>query len=264
MPDQLTTTELDEAIDTADAVMEDLEDDLAASVDRAAAAASLDEARSLLLDRLEDAREVLAARARTDGTRVASWARTQGGELADRAVPVLTDRAERAREDLTRRWQELEQDLPVDAETVTPYLERGAWQLFRAVLGVLLVLPRLIVRGLGQLSVAADDVSDRGLIASERVREAAGSVPASTRDRRRRRMRTAAWTGAGFGLGLGLGWLLGRQEREPAITYEPADLAAHLEPATAGIPTHELVVDPDEDVDPEGDQPVDDDGAADR
>jgi len=176
-----------------------------------AAAARLEEARAVLADRAEEAR--------------------QG--LTERAGPVLAERAEQARGGLQRRWHELEQEVPVDLDTVVPQLERGLWQVIRAVLGVLLLVPRLLVRALGGLGTLADDVSERGLVVGERAREIAASVPPSRRERRRRRWRTAAWTGAGFGVGLFVGWLVGRRD-QAMVTYEPAELGAHLE--TAPVP----------------------------
>ena len=195
-----------------------------------AAADRLDEARVQLVERMEEARELLAARAKTGSAELADWAKDTGAELAERAGPVIAERAEQAKEDLTRRWHELEEDLPIDTETLVPQLERGLWQVVRAALGVLLLLPRLLVQALGRAGTLADDVSERGLIAGERAREVAAVIPPSKRERCRRCLRTAAWTGAGFGVGLAVGWLLGRREDE-MVTYAPADVGAHLDPA---------------------------------
>ena len=198
-----------------------------------AAADRLDESRAQLLERMEEAREVLAARAKTGSAELATWAKDTGADLAERAGPVIAERSEQARDDLARRWHELEEELPVEMETVVPQLERGLWQVVRAALGVLLLLPKLLVRGLGSLGSLADDVSERGLVAGERAREVAAAVPPSKRERRRRCLRTAAWTGAGFGVGLCVGWLVGRRQEE-MVTYEPAELGSHLE--TAPVP----------------------------
>ncbi|TVP69039.1 MAG: hypothetical protein EA340_07770 [Nitriliruptor sp.] len=198
-----------------------------------ATADRLDETRAQLLERMEEAREVLAARAKTGSTELASWAKDTGSDLAERAGPVIAERSEQARDDLARRWHDLEEDLPVDVETVVPQVQRGLWQVVRAALGVLLLLPKLLVRGLGGLGSLAEDVSERGLVAGERAREVAAAVPPSKRERRRRCLRTAAWTGAGFGVGLCVGWLVGRRQEE-MVTYEPAELGAHLE--TAPVP----------------------------
>jgi len=194
------------------------------------AADRLDEARAQLVERMEEAREVLAARAKTGSAELASWAKDTGADLSERAGPVIAERSEQAKEDLTRRWHELEEELPMDMETVVPQLERGLWQVVRAALGVLLLLPKLLVRALGSFGSLADDVSERGLVAGERVREVAAAVPPSKRERRRRCLRTAAWTGAGFGVGLFVGWLLGRRQEE-MVTYEPAELHAHMDAA---------------------------------
>ena len=215
-----------------DRVTDELEDVAMAGTPQAAAD-RLDETRAQLLERMEEAREVIAARAKTGSAELASWAKDTGVDLAERAGPVIAERSEQAKDDLTRRWHELEEELPLDVETVVPQLERGLWQVVRAALAVLLLLPKLLVRALGGLGSLADDVSDRGLVAGERVREVAAAVPPSQRERRRRRLRTAAWTGAGFGVGLGVGWLIGRRQEE-MVTYEPPELGAHLQ--TAPVP----------------------------
>ncbi len=199
-----------------------------------AAAERLDEARALLAERAEEARQVLAERARTGSTELASWARETGADLAERAGPVIAERTEQAKSDLQRRWHELEEELPIDTETVVPQLERGLWQAVHAGLGALLLVPGLLVRALRGLGTVADDVSERGLVVGERAREVAAAVPPSKRERRRRRWRTAGWTGAGFGVGLFVGWLVGRREHD-MVTYEPAELGAHLE-TTPGPP----------------------------
>jgi len=220
-------TDLEDAAEAVDDLVEQLGETVAARVDRAEAEARIEAARAALSERLELVRDALGERARTQGAELAGWARTTGGDLADRAGPVIAERAGQAREDLTRRWHELEHELPVDVDTLGQQAERGLWQVVSALLSVLLVVPRLLVSGLKQLGTLADDVADRGVIAGERAREIAGQLPPSKRDRRRRRVRTAAWTGGGFGVGLLIGWLLG--QREPvAVPYEPADLAAHL------------------------------------
>ncbi|MFO7961149.1 MAG: hypothetical protein R6U94_09405 [Nitriliruptoraceae bacterium] len=225
---QEATTPADATASTGDGI-DELEDEPMAGAEQAGAE-RLDEARALLAERAQEAREVLAERARTGGTEVASWARETGTDLAERAGPVLAERTEQAKGELQRRLQELEENLPVDRETAVPQLERGLWQGIHAALGVLLLLPKLLVRAVGGLGTVAEDVSERGLIVGERAREVAAGIPPSKRDRRRRRWRTAAWTGTGFGVGLFVGWLIGRREHD-MVTYEPTELGAHLEAA---------------------------------
>lgn len=222
------TTLADATASTGDGI-DEVEDEPMAGAEQAAAD-RLDEARALLAERAEEARQVLAERARTGSTELASWARETGADLAERAGPVLAERTEQAKGDLHRRWQELEEELPVDLETVVPRLERGLWQAIRTALGVLLIVPKLLLRALGGLGTLADDVSERGLVVGERAREVAAAVPPSKRERRRGCWRTAAWTGTGFGVGLFVGWLVGRRE-QTMVTYEPAELGAHLEVA---------------------------------
>ncbi|MGM0618021.1 MAG: hypothetical protein ACQEUI_07750 [Actinomycetota bacterium] len=225
---QEAATPADATASTGDGI-DELEDEPMAAAEQAAAE-RLDEARALLAERAQEAREVLAERARTGGSEVASWARETSTDLAERAGPVLAERTEQAKGELQRRWQELEQDLPIDRETVVPQLERSLWQSVHAALGVLLLLPKLLVRALGGLGTVAEDVSERGLVVGERAREAVASIPPSKRERRQRRWRNTAWTGAGFGVGLFVGWLVGRREHD-MVTYEPTELGAHLEVA---------------------------------
>jgi hypothetical protein len=220
--DRQEPTTPDDAIASSGDDIDELEDEPMARTEQVAAE-RLDEARALLTERVEEARQVLADRARTSGTELASWARGTAG-------PVLAERTEQAKGDLQRRWHELEEELPVDLETVVPQLERSFWQAARAVLGVLLLVPKLLLRALRGVGTLADDVSTRGLVVGERAREVAAAVPPSKRVRRQRRLRTAAWTGAGFGVGLFVGWLLGRREHD-MVTYEPAELGSHLEAA---------------------------------
>jgi hypothetical protein len=218
--DRQEPTTPDDAIASRGDDIDELEDEPMARTEQVAAE-RLDEARALLAERVEEARQVLAERARTSGTELAGWARGTAG-------PVLAERTEQAKGDLQRRWHELEEELPVDLETVVPQLERSFWQAARAVIGVLLLVPRLLLRALRGVGTLADDVSARGLVVGERAREVAAAVPPSKRVRRQRRWRTAAFTGAGFGVGLFVGWLLGRREHD-MVTYEPAELGSHLD-----------------------------------
>jgi len=243
---QEAATPTDATASTGDGI-DELEDGPMAAAEQAAAE-RLDEARALLAERAQEAREVLAERARTGGTEVASWARETGTDLAERAGPVIAERTEQAKDELQRRLQELEESLPIDRETAVPQLERGLWQAIHAALGVLLLLPKLLVRAVGGLGTVAEDVSERGLVVGERAREVAGSIPPSKRERRRRRWRTAAWTGTGFGVGLFVGWLVGRREHD-MVTYEPTELGGHLE--VAPVPPGP-VASPLEDVDEPG------------
>ncbi len=227
--------DLDEAKETARELVDEVSDQLADAGELSAE--RLEEARALLAERLVEARDLLADRARTHGPEFAAWARNTSAELVDRAGPVLAERAEQARSEVARRWHDLEEELPVevDVEKVGLQVERGVWQAASALLSILLLLPKLLVRALGSLGTLADDVADRGVIAGERAREVAGTVPPSRRDRRRSAVRTAAWTGAGFGFGLVVGWVLGKRETT-TVTYEPADIGAHLSPTADPYP----------------------------
>ncbi len=227
MADRPVPIDLDEVQETA----RELVGDAGAQVAEAGelTAERLEEARALLVERAGEAREVLVDRAKTHGPELAAWARSTGADLAERAAPVISERAAQARDEAARRWHDLEEELPVDVdvEKVGRQIERGVWQVISSLLSVLLLVPKLLVRGLGALGRFADDLGDRGVVAGERAREAVAAVPPSRRDRRRRTLRTAAWTGAGFGAGILVGWVLGRRD-DTTVSYEPAGIGDHL------------------------------------
>lgn len=138
----------------------------------------------------------------------------------------ITDRANDAREVVTDRYHDLEDELAVEVPRAVRRARVGAWGAARSGLGVLLVLPKLIVRVLGALSTAADhaavlgaDVAERGADVADRGLELAESLPSSRRERRRARVRTAGWFTAGFGAGIVVGWVLARRQAT-VVTYD--------------------------------------------
>lgn len=151
--------------------------------------------------------DVTKARDRVEDA--AKTARTQlsgaSHELADRASGArdeLGNRADAAREALLERFDD------VDLEPTIRRAKIGFWTSIRAVLGALLAVPRLLVRGLGGLADVADDAAERGSELSERSRELsartrqlARQVPVTASARRRARARTAAWAVGGFAVG---------------------------------------------------------------
>jgi hypothetical protein len=136
-------------------------------------------------------------------------------ERAEHAREDVRERAEHVRDDVLERVPELLDDL----EPAKRKAQLTGWSLFRRVVGILLVLPRVLVRVLGALPGVVEAAAGRGQDLAERTREAAGAVPSVKRLRRRRRTQLAAWTAGGFALGVLTGWLLGRRT-SPAPVYE--------------------------------------------
>lgn len=140
--------------------------------------------------------------------------------------PDLRDRAADLRDEALSRLHDLEDDLPVDVDDLTErgrtgvrHARIGGWQSVKALGTLLLVVPRMLVSGLGLLSDALDDLVGRGADVSERVKDAADRMPASRRTKRRRVTGRAGWIGVGFLGGLVAGWTLARR-RAPLVTYE--------------------------------------------
>jgi hypothetical protein len=155
------------------------------------------------LDEL-DPRERLAdlhLRGRLEG------AREQAGELGHEVL----ERASEVRE----RVPELLEDL----EPASRRARIKGWELVRTLIGVLLILPRLLVRLVGVLPNVVERAAEQGGEVADRARHVAGSVPSVRHARRRRQRQLAAWTAGGFVAGAVTGWLLGRRTR-PELTYE--------------------------------------------
>lgn len=118
------------------------------------------------------------------------------------------------------------------AEDLQPLVRKLAIDVltaFRAVIGVLLFVPQLIVRAIGlfgDLLDRAEVAKERGYELSERARDAAHAVPPSRRMRRRRRVRTTVLVGGGFVVGFVTGWLLAQRVQE----VRDAELAPALQP----------------------------------
>jgi hypothetical protein len=158
-------------------------------------------------------------------------------DVRDRAAEVR-DLAADVRDDVWDLALDVGEDVrdrvPEDLEPVARQARIRWWELVRQVVGALLVLPRLLVRGIGALPSLVDGAADllggaaeQGGELADRAREAASSVPTVRRMRRRRRTQLAAWTAGGFALGALTGWLLGRRQRA-AMLYEPVSVDDHL------------------------------------
>jgi hypothetical protein len=156
-------------------------------------------------------------------------------EVVDRAEHVradVVDRAGQVRDDVTDRVPAALEDL----EPATRRARMAGWEVLRRSIGVLLILPRLLVRLLGALPPLVERAADQGADLADRSREAAAAVPAVRRRRERRRTQLALWTAGGFALGVLVGWLLGRRRREE-VTYEATqgDVDEQRVPSVNGI-----------------------------
>jgi hypothetical protein len=143
--------------------------------------------------------------------------------LEDR-LTALRDQLEeldlRARFDDARSLAEhARADVADDLEPAVREARIKGWELLRAVIGALLVLPRLLVRLLGSLPGVVETAAEQGGELAGRARKAASSVPAVQRSRRRRRNLLVACTAGGFVAGAVTGWQLARR-RPAAVSYE--------------------------------------------
>lgn len=181
----------------------------------------------------------------------------------------LADFAEDAREVVIERYHDLEDDLPVDVEQVMRRARIGGWQVFRGVISVLTLIPRLVVSLLGTLSRASDhavelgdEVAHRAGAMGARGREALASLPVSRRERRRWRMRVAVVAVAGVALGGVLGWFAARRQA-PIVTYDDAPAMPEGGPWNAlddsQVTGETASVGPDDDPDDDDGKPGDDD-----
>jgi hypothetical protein len=138
-------------------------------------------------------------------------AREHAEEVRDEVVA----RAVHARDDARERVPVLLEDL----EPTSRQARIKGWELVRWLVGVVLVVPRLLVRLLGSLPDTVERTAEHGTELADRARHAASSVPPVRRARRRRRVQLAAWTAGGFVAGALVGWLLGRRTT-PEVSYE--------------------------------------------
>jgi hypothetical protein len=167
-----------------------------------------------LQERLDDVLD-RAEHVRDDVIERAEHLRDDVLERAEHLRDDVLERAEHLREDVQGRMPELLEEL----EPAKRKAQIKGWELVRQLAGLLLIVPRLVVRMLGALPQVVEDAAEHGGDLAERAREAAGSVPAVQRSRRRRRMQLFAGIAAGFAAGTLFGWLLAR--RRPAeVPYE--------------------------------------------
>jgi hypothetical protein len=151
--------------------------------------------------------------------------RLQELDVRDR-LELARDQVEEVRDEMLARAAHARDDvrdgvpaLLDDLEPTTRQARIRAWELVRWAVGVLLVVPRLLVRLLGALPDTVERTAEHGTDLADRARHAAASVPAVRRTRRRRRTQLAAWTAGGFVAGAAVGWFLGRRTT-PEVSYE--------------------------------------------
>jgi hypothetical protein len=152
------------------------------------------------LTALRDLVEDLDLRARLDEVR------SRAEDVRDDVV----DRSGAVRDEVRDRVPELVDDL----EPAVREARIKGWELLRAVIGALLVLPRVLVRVLGALPGVVETAAAQGGELAGRARKAASAVPPVQRSRRRRRNQLLACTAGGFVVGAVTGWLVAR--RQPA------------------------------------------------
>ena len=158
------------------------------------------------------------------------------------------------RTDLT---SELTTGLRDRAEDLRPAVRRteiGALSILRDVLGVLLIVPRLVVRLLGTVADAVDTTAARGEDLAERGRQAIDALPEARSTRRQRRMRGAAWVVGGFAAGFVTGWLVAQRQAEELV-YDLPPAVGVADDATSDDVTSD---------DPVSTEPASGDGAAER
>jgi hypothetical protein len=167
----------------------------------------------------------------------------------------LRDRLEGAREhagelghEVLERAADVRERVPDLLEDLEPASRRArikGWELVRTLVGVLLVLPRLVVRLLGALPNVVERAADQGGEVADRARHVASSVPSVRHARRRRQKQLIAWTAGGFVAGAVTGWFLGRRTRpEPIYEATVGDAGGATVPTvdlTAPAPTDPTV-----------------------
>ncbi len=158
------------------------------------------------------------------------------GELRDRAEDLrerVGDPRERAVE-VRDRAEHLQEDLE-------PFLRKLAIDvltLVRGLLGVLIAVPRLIVRALGALGDLADRAEvarEKGHELSERARDAAHSLPLSRKMRWQRRFRLSLVVAVAFGIGFVIGWFVAQRQLDELVEDAPVGLQPVAEPLR-GVP----------------------------
>lgn len=148
-------------------------------------------------------------------------------DLTSELTSELRERAEHVRD----RAEEMRGR----AEDLRPAVRRteiGALSIIRDLLGVLLVVPRLVVRLLGSVADAVDSAAERGGVLAERGREAIDALPEARSTRRRRRLKGVLWVAGGFAAGFVAGWLVAQRQTEELMAEVRAvdDLADDASP----------------------------------
>lgn len=153
--------------------------------------------------------------------------------LADRVdlddLPDLDELRDRA-EDLRDRAEDASSAVRDGIDDLGPLVRRTAINLleaFQAILRVALALPRVALKLLGLLRVAAvhaEDARERGHELTERARDRARAIPPSRRGRWANRARTAGIFGGGFAAGATVGWLLASRRAPEYLQDAPVVL----------------------------------------
>ncbi len=202
-----------------------------------------------LRDRVEDVADELQKRSKDlskDLRQGSQQAAKRTRELTGDALELAEDLRERVG-DPRERAEELREAAIEAAETareraedLQPLVRRCAanvLQVFHGLLGVLLVVPRLMVSGLGALAdlvdraeVAGEKGREKGHELAERARDAAHAVPPSRRMRWKRRCTNAGLVGGGFAIGFAVGWFAARRAAEEPAEYGFEDAPADLQP----------------------------------
>jgi hypothetical protein len=159
-------------------------------------------------------------------------------EALDRAEDLrgrIGDPRERAAElrDAAVDASESVRDRAEDLEPVLRKLAIDVLTVFRGLIGVLMAVPRLIVRGLGfagQLIDRAELARQKGHEYSERALDAAHNLPLSRRMRWRRRVSTTLLIGLAFAVGFAVGWVLAQRALDEVLEEVVDDVRPPLQP----------------------------------
>ncbi len=151
------------------------------------------------------------------------------GRVDLKDLPDLDELRDRA-EDLRDRAEDVSTAVRDGVDDLGPLLRRtviNVLEAFQAVLRVVLALPRLAVKLLGLLRVAAvhaEDARERGHELTERARDRARAIPPSRRGRWANRARTVGLFGGGFAAGAAVGWLLASRRAPEYLQDSPVVL----------------------------------------
>lgn len=151
------------------------------------------------------------------------------GRVDLKDLPDLDELRDRA-EDLRDRAEDASTAVRDGIDDLGPLVRRTAINLleaFQAILRVAMALPRVALKLLGLLRVAAvhaEDARERGHELTERARDRARAIPPSRRGRWANRARTAGLFGGGFAVGAAVGWMLASRRAPEYLQDAPVVL----------------------------------------